>query len=69
MGPDTVRDTALAPAAYWQHFLQPKIDNYWRQKTPPPVRSEDTKVVVSVTQHKSLILQSDLLTLVLTGQL
>jgi hypothetical protein len=35
MGPDTVRDTALAPAAYWQHFLQPKIDNYWRQKTPP----------------------------------
>jgi hypothetical protein len=51
MGPDTVQDTVLAPAAYWQHFLNPKIDNYWRQKNNP-VKSEDTTIVVSVTQRK-----------------
>jgi hypothetical protein len=38
IGPDTVQDTVLAPAAYWQHFLHPKIDNYWCQKNKP-VRS------------------------------
>jgi hypothetical protein len=48
MGPDTVQDTVLAPAAYWQHFLNPKIDNYWRQKNNL-VKSEDTTVAVSVT--------------------
>jgi hypothetical protein len=64
MGPDTVQDTVLAPAAYWQHFLRPRIDDYWRQKYKP-VKSEDTNVVVSVTQCK----EPDLLTLVLTGQL
>ncbi|CZR54769.1 uncharacterized protein PAC_04653 [Phialocephala subalpina] len=51
MGLDTVQDTVLAPAAYFQHFIRPNIDNYWREKDKP-VRSEDTNVVVSVTQRK-----------------
>ena len=48
MPKDTEQDVVLAPAAYWQHFLHPKIDNYWRQKDKL-VRSKDTNVVVSVT--------------------
>ena len=51
MGPDTVQDTVLAPAAYWQHFLRPKLDDFQRRKNRS-VRSEDTNVVVSVTQRK-----------------
>jgi hypothetical protein len=52
MGPDTVQDTVLAPSAFCQHLIQPKIDNYWNGKKDKPVRSEDTNVVVSVTQRK-----------------
>src|SRR5450432_570713 len=51
MGPDTVQDTVLAPAAYWQYFLYPKLDDFWRRKNKS-VRSEDTNVVVSVIQRK-----------------
>jgi hypothetical protein len=51
MGPDTVQDIVLAPAAYWEHFLQPKLDDFWRSKKRS-VRSEDTNIVVSVTQRK-----------------
>jgi hypothetical protein len=51
IGPDTEQDTVLAPAAYWQHFLHPKLDDFWRRKNRS-VRSEDTNVVVSVTQRK-----------------
>jgi hypothetical protein len=51
MGPDTVQDTVLAPAAFCQHFIHLKIDNYWLEKNKP-VRSEDINVVVSVTQRK-----------------
>ena len=52
MGPDTVQDTVLVPSAFFQHLIQPKIDSYWRGKKDRPVRSEDTNVVVSVTQRK-----------------
>ncbi|KAM3066206.1 hypothetical protein ACMFMG_012110 [Clarireedia jacksonii] len=52
VGPDTVQDTVLAPSAFCQHLIQPKIDNYWREKKDKPVRSEDTNIVVSVTQRK-----------------
>jgi hypothetical protein len=45
------QDIVLAPAAYWEHFLHPILDNFWRKKNRL-VRSEDTKVVVLVTQHK-----------------
>jgi hypothetical protein len=51
MRPDTEQDIILAPAAYWQHFLHPKLDDFWRKKNRS-VRSEDTNVVVSVTQRK-----------------
>ena len=49
VGPDTMQDIVLAPSAFCQHLIQPKIDNYWREKKRQPVRSEDTNVVVSVT--------------------
>jgi hypothetical protein len=52
VGPDTVQDTVLAPSAFCQHLIQPKIDNYWQGKKDKPVKSEDTNVVVSVTQRK-----------------
>jgi hypothetical protein len=52
MGPDTEQDTVLAPSAYCQHFLHPKLDDFWDD-----------------FWRRSLILQNDLLTLVLTGQL
>jgi hypothetical protein len=51
MRPDTEQDIVLAPAAYWEHFLHPKLDDFWRKKNRS-VRSEDTNVVVSVTQRK-----------------
>ena len=47
MRPDTEQDIVLAPAAYWQHFLQPKLEDFLRS-----VRSEDTNVVVSVIDRK-----------------
>jgi hypothetical protein len=50
MPKDTEQDVVLAPAAYWQHFLQPKLENLLRKKNRP-VRSEDTNVVVSVTER------------------
>jgi hypothetical protein len=52
IGPDTVQDTVLAPSAFCQHLIQPKIDNYWNGKKDKPVRSEDTNVMVLVTQRK-----------------
>jgi pyridoxine/pyridoxamine 5'-phosphate oxidase len=51
MRPDTEQDIVLAPAAYWEHFLHPKLVDFWRKKNRL-VRSEDTNVVVSVTQRK-----------------
>ena len=51
VGPDTVQDTVLAPSAFCQHLIQPKIDNYWLQKKTP-VKFEDITAVVSVTQRK-----------------
>ena len=55
MGPDTEQDTVLAPSAYCQHFLHPKLDDFWDdfwRRKKRSVRSEDTNVVVSVTQRK-----------------
>jgi hypothetical protein len=51
MRPDTEQDIVLAPAAYWEHFLYPKLDDFWHKKNKS-VRSKDTNVVVSVTQRK-----------------
>src|SRR5580700_1274429 len=48
---DTKQDIVLAPATYWEHFLHPKLDDFWRKKNRS-VRSEDTNVVVSVTRRK-----------------
>jgi hypothetical protein len=50
MPKDTEQDIVLAPAAYWQHFLEPKLQNLLRKKNRP-LRSEDTQVVVSVTER------------------
>lgn len=51
MRPDTEQDIVLASAAFQQHFLHPKLDDFWRRKSRS-VRPEDTNVVVSVTQRK-----------------
>jgi hypothetical protein len=51
MRPDTEQDIVLAPAAYWEHFLYPKLVEFWRKRNRL-VRSEDTNVVVSATQRK-----------------
>jgi hypothetical protein len=48
---DTEQDIVLAPAAYWQHFLQPKLENSVR-KLNRSLKSDFTSVVVSVTQRK-----------------
>jgi hypothetical protein len=36
----TEQDIFLAPAAYWEHFLHPRLDDFWRKKNRS-VRSED----------------------------
>jgi hypothetical protein len=51
MRADMEQDIVLAPAAYWEHFLHPKLNDFWRKKNKS-VKSEDTNVVVSVTQRK-----------------
>jgi hypothetical protein len=48
MPKDTEQDIILAPADYWEHFLQPKLENFLRKKNRP-LRSEATTVTVSVT--------------------
>lgn len=45
------QDIVLAPAAYWEHFFHPKLNDFWRKKNKS-VKSEDINVVVSVTQRK-----------------
>jgi hypothetical protein len=47
---DTEQDLVLVPASYWQLFLQPKLEKLLRKKLSHNmcVRSDDTKVVVSV---------------------
>jgi hypothetical protein len=49
--PDTEQDLVLAPAAYWQRFLHPKLQQLLQTKNRF-LRSEDTSVMVSVTQRK-----------------
>jgi hypothetical protein len=50
---DTEQDLVLAPAPFWQHFLQPKLDRLLRRKLSPSrcVKCDDTNVVVSVTER------------------
>jgi hypothetical protein len=50
MPKDTEQDIVLAPAAYWQHSLELKLKNFLSKKNRP-FRSEDTNVVVSVTER------------------
>jgi hypothetical protein len=49
MPKDTEQDLVLEPAAYWEHFLEPKLKNVFKKNRP--LRSEDTTVVVSVTER------------------
>jgi len=44
---DTELGLVLEPAAYWEHFFEPKLKNALSRKNRP-LRSEDTTVVVSV---------------------
>ena len=48
---DTEQDIVLAPAAYWQHFLQPKLEDSLRNMNRS-LKSDFTSVVVLVTQCK-----------------
>jgi hypothetical protein len=43
----------LAPASYWQLFLQPKLEKLLRKKISQNkyVRSDDTNIVVSVADR------------------
>jgi hypothetical protein len=50
MPKDTEQDLVLEPAAYWEHFLEPKLKNVLFKKNRP-LTSEDTTVVVSVTER------------------
>jgi hypothetical protein len=56
MRPDMEQDIVLAPAVYREHFFNPKLDDFRRKKNRS-VRSEDTNIVVSVTQRKERDLQ------------
>jgi len=47
---DTELGLVLEPAAYWEHFLEPKLKNVLFRKNRP-LRSEDTTVVVSVSDR------------------
>lgn len=50
---DTEQDVVLAPATYWRLFLQSKLEKLLGKKLAKnrPVKSEDTTVVVSVTER------------------
>ena len=50
---DTEQNLVLAPASYWQLFVQPNLADVLRRKASRNriVRSDDTKVVVSVTER------------------
>jgi hypothetical protein len=50
---DTEQDLVLAPASYWQLFLQPRLEKLLLKKLPynSCVRSDDTNLVVSVTER------------------
>jgi hypothetical protein len=50
---DTEQDVVLAPGSYWRLFLQPKLEKLLCRKLAKnrPVKSEDTNVVVSVTER------------------
>jgi hypothetical protein len=50
---DTEPDLVLAPACYWELFLQSRFDKLLRKKLPQnrSVRSDETNVVVSVTER------------------
>jgi hypothetical protein len=47
----TEQNIVLALAAYWQHFLQPKLEGSVRRQNRS-LKSDFTSVVVSVTQRK-----------------
>ncbi len=49
----TKQNIVLALAAYWQHFLQPKLEGSVRRQNRS-LKSDFTSVVVSVTQRKEL---------------
>lgn len=51
---DTEQDLVLAPAAYWRLFLNPKLEKVLLCKMlakKRTVKSEDTKIVITVTQR------------------
>jgi hypothetical protein len=50
---DTEPDVVLAPASYWRLILQPKLEKLLCKKLAKnrPINSEDTNVVVSVTER------------------
>jgi hypothetical protein len=50
---DTEQDVVLAPSAYWGLFLKPKLEKLLCKKLAKnrPIKSEDTNVVVSVTER------------------
>jgi hypothetical protein len=50
MPKDTEQDIVLAPAAYWQHVLGPKLEDSVR-KQKRSLKSDFTSVVVLVTQR------------------
>jgi hypothetical protein len=52
MPKDTDQDLVLEPAAHWEHFLEDKLKSVLLKKKRPLV-SDDTTVVVSVTDRKT----------------
>lgn len=50
---DTEQDVVLAPASYWRLLLQPKLTKLLDRKLAKnrPVKSEDTNIVISVTER------------------
>jgi hypothetical protein len=50
---DTKQNLVLAPAAFWEHFLQPKLEKLLRRKVPHNrcVKPDDTNIVISVTER------------------
>lgn len=53
---DTEQDLVLEPAAYWEHFLEAKLNKALLKKKRN-LLSEDTTVVVSVTKHSERLLR------------
>jgi hypothetical protein len=53
---DTEQDLVLEPAAYWEHFLEAKLNNALLRKKRN-LLSEDTTVVVSVTKHSERLMK------------